>query len=167
MKSATPPFLMGIVWTGIPLIFFSIKASQQGLTGDDFFAVPIILVGMAMLLSPLFAHRAAQRIVYAITNRRILIIRGAGTRGQNVEAYDDRFVNMIQRIDHSDGTGTVIFNRTERSRRQGKVSIDIRSIMDIHDAATVEQLIRDNFEIQPTKPAATTSVQEIRIDKFK
>ena len=99
--------------------FLSVRLGMYGFSADDLFAVPFVLVGVGMMFSPWLAYRAAQLTVYAVTDRRILIIRGAGTKGQKVEAYDDRFVNMLERIDHSDGTGHVIFYHTHKGPNGG------------------------------------------------
>ncbi|GIW99293.1 MAG: hypothetical protein KatS3mg111_2626 [Pirellulaceae bacterium] len=69
------------------------------------FGLPFILIGCGMLSVPFWRGRRLRNTVYAITDRRILILRA----GKNtiVESVMPREIVKILRVEHADGTGSL------------------------------------------------------------
>ena len=71
------------------------------------FGVPFILIGLAMLSSPLWSVRRASRTAYLITNKRAVVIDGGGRRTVR-SITPDRFGDIVRREGRS-GRGDILF----------------------------------------------------------
>jgi hypothetical protein len=155
MRSTLGHFVFGFVWTAF--IINAIVVSHSGNRGEsglgklfgmyglisDLFFVPFVLAGAWLLSSPLLAYWAALNTTYAITNQRVLIVSSG--RNKKVRTYLTDSINMLERTEHPNGTGTVAFNRASNRDSDG----DSRSIdaefVGIPDARVVEELIQKTF----------------------
>ena len=80
--SSVPSSIFGIPFTGFAAFWIYMASSTT--TGSSrptgalalfpLFGVPFLLIGLGMLTAPLWAFLAAGRTVYAVTNRRALIL---------------------------------------------------------------------------------------------
>ena len=118
-----PAFLFAIPWTGFAL-FWTYGAA--GFKIPDFsnpdptmlfplFGLPFILIGGAMLSSPLWSVRRASRTAYLITNKRAVIISG-GTRRTVHSIAPDRFGEIVRREGRS-GRGDILFGAAAGTSR--------------------------------------------------
>ena len=64
-------------------------------------------MGLVLTALPFLAYRRANRTVYAITDRRCLIIT-AGDRTY-VDAYGEEDIGSVKRIERRNGTGDLVF----------------------------------------------------------
>ena len=156
MQSTLPTFIFGIVWTGGIINFImGWHSGQQDISGpkgifgmqgllSDLFFVPFILAAIALLLNPLVTYYTALKTIYAITNQRVLII--SSKRNSKVSTYLAASINMLERTDHANGTGTVTFNRASYRDSDGDSRSDDAKFIGIPDARMVEQLFRDTFK---------------------
>jgi hypothetical protein len=107
------------------------------------FGIPFLIVGFGILTSPLWAYLTAKSTVYAVTDRRAMIM--VGWPRAAVQSYGPADIRDLQRVEGADGRGTLMFasqvwtgnNGFPRSSRIGFVGIS--------DVRAVEQLIRDNL----------------------
>lgn len=157
MTATLPIFLFGIAWMTFNVNFIVTWHSghsdvsgpgglfgMQGLLSDLFF-VPFILIGIGTLLSPAIAYRVALNTVYAITNHRILIISSGRT--SKVQTYLPESLNVLERTEFANGTGTVTFSRSNYRDSDGDARSKDAQFVGISDPRVVEQLLQDTFKV--------------------
>lgn len=97
-----------LLWGGFA-IFWEYSVIQAG--APIFFAlwgIPFVAIGIYMIIGrPLVARREAQRTVYGLTDRRILISGGAF--GRSILELDLRDLPPAQLDERGDGIGTITF----------------------------------------------------------
>ena len=74
-KNSTPAFIFAIPWTCFA-VFWMIGASQAPSKAFALFGAPFVLIGIAMLLSPLWAYYKSLKSVYVITSKRAITFDG-------------------------------------------------------------------------------------------
>ena len=146
LLATIPLVLFAIPWTAFALFW---TAAASGLWFDDakpgpmslfgLFGVPFILVGLGMLTSPYWLYKKAKQTVYALTNRRAMIITGASTK--KIQSFTGNDMGAIERTERSNGTGDVNF-----ATMVGKKSDVTVGFMGIADARRVERLMLDTFK---------------------
>lgn len=97
---------------GIPFTIFACSWTFGAGAFSGVFAlvgVLFLLVGIKMLTSPLWSYAKAKSTVYAVTDKRALVIRGGGARA--VTSYEPADIGEIDRREKSDGSGDLIFGR--------------------------------------------------------
>jgi hypothetical protein len=123
-RSSIPTVLLGIPFTAFACFWI---AAASGFRFPDFskpqglfplFGVLFVLVGLGMLLSPLWMLYRAGRIVYAVTDRRALVIE-RGILGQaTVRSFEPARLTDVTRIQYADGSGNLVFLREYRPDRR-------------------------------------------------
>lgn len=126
-KRGMSRFLFGIPFTAFAC-FWIWGAGQgfgQSLMGSvfPFFGLPFLLAGIWMLLSPLRAEKMAQSTVYAVTDQRLFI--SSGGKSRKVQSYGPRDITKVERNEHDDGLGDVVFGE-EVSWRSGNNRFGVR-----------------------------------------
>ena len=109
--------------------------------------LPFLLSALALALLPWIWPRISRQSVYALSNRRLLIIQSWPKR--RVTSYGPDDIDVVERRDYKDGTGDVVFRREEHRRRghphdpQSKRRISDRPIgfFGVPDARRVEMAI--------------------------
>lgn len=159
-RVARPYFWFGIPWTLFAL-FWITAASLMLWMGGGFkdadgpmivfqffplFGVPFVLIGIAMLTSPLWVRRLARRSCFALTDRRVFIRRSRWLADIEVRSYTSEQLGKIVRREFSDGTGDLIFEQhvetgtdTEGNATLRRIEYGFTGIDDVHN---VERLIR-------------------------
>ena len=104
---------------GIPFLAFSLfstfgasdaaLAEEGGIAFFLMFGLVFFAVGIAMVLAPIWAYAVGLSTLYAITNRRLLIIRRFPRR--RVVSLEPNDIQAVERGDRSDGKGDIIFDR--------------------------------------------------------
>ncbi len=115
--------LFGIPWTAFAL-FWTITAfaGTRHVQGNDvmssgfrwafpMFGVPFVLVGFGMLSSPWWSRRKAAGVFYAITDRRALVSEPGWRGARTVRAFGPDEMQSIERTEHPDGSGDLVFTR--------------------------------------------------------
>jgi hypothetical protein len=150
--SALPASLFGIPFAGFACFWiWTAYSSTSHMTRGagpwaffPLFGVPFLLVGLGMITAPLWVALAAGKTVYAVTERRLLIINGLGVRG--VQSFTPKDVDDLLRVEGADGRGSIYFaKRSFTSSRGAQVSSRI-GFVGIPDVRHVEQLIRSQME---------------------
>ncbi len=141
--TALPVFIFAIPWTGFALFWMYGAAGfefPKDFSGDAFsffplFGLPFVLVGIAMLSSPLFSYAKAFRTLYIVTNKSVRIVTLGRTK--KVETYIANDIGKIERKEKPDGSGDIIFkydvrfdsNNKRREKPIGFYGVpDVRSI---------------------------------------
>ena len=150
---AAPAILVGIPFGAFACFWiwsaYSMTAGASGAPGPwrffPLFGIPFVVVGLGVMLAPLWAWIAAGKTVYALTEKRALIIVGG-----SVQTYGPADMTRISRIERPDGTGSVYFALRTTPTKSGNfrnINIGFEGIPDVRQ---VEHLIRD----QILRPAA-------------
>ena len=96
---------------GLPCIGFSLLWMRELYTNGDgnltyVLGIPLFLIGVWLLLTPLRQRRRLGRTLYAITDRRAMIlVRGLWDR---VESYRSHQLRGVYRREGNDGVGDVV-----------------------------------------------------------
>ncbi len=106
-----PASLFGLPFAGFAAfwIFGAMEASAGTKGAFSFFplfGLPFLLVGLGIVLTPLWAWMGAKKTVYAISSDRLVIINGRTVRSFEPDEIDD-----LERRENADGSGDVIFRR--------------------------------------------------------
>ena len=111
---ATPMLVFAVPWTAFSVFWICGAAGFKvpdfhagGFAFFPLFGLPFLLIGLAMLLSPLWAWRSAHHTVYAVTDRRLLIIETGGST--SVRAISPDGLDRLRRVERRDGSGDLIF----------------------------------------------------------
>jgi hypothetical protein len=146
--------LFGIPWTAFSL--FWMAGASGFLFSEDgngifslfaLFGVPFVLVGLGMLTSPYWVYQKMKRTVYALTNRRAIIITGG--KSKTIQSYTSKDIGIIERTERANGKGDLIFAIESASKSTQKIGF-----MSINDARRVERLMLDVFKKEESERAA-------------
>ncbi len=110
--------IIGLIYGAIGLFFLLLGLILRLMIGDVFasggyigFVVPggiFFLLGIIFFLVGRFAHFSNRSAFYAITNRRVIILRGG--RYLRVLSYDVRAITQVQRFERPNGSGDLAFS---------------------------------------------------------
>jgi len=154
MIPALPASGLGIVWTSFTVNFivgwysFGHRdvSGPSGLFGmhgilSSLFFVPFILIGVGMLLSPLWCYVIARNTVYAVTDKRALIIQRKWPH--RVETYGQSDMINVVRTERRDGSGDLTFAKKPGRDSEGHSRMGDVKFVGIPEVRTVERLLRD------------------------
>ena len=154
---------MGILWlailslSGFDWRTFTVPgrgASRVDLPGsDDSIHVAFNLLGAAMLLSPVWVWWLARRTVYAITDRRAIVIEEPSFR-RTVYCYSGERLAAFVRRDGRRGRGDIIFEQKRITRPNELFPRDLSiynsstrsrpiGFLGVADVKQVEQFLRE------------------------
>lgn len=143
--ASTGAFLFAIPWTAFAL-FWTYAASGFGSFSNGgsvafaMFGLPFILIGIAMLSSPLWAYRRSFKTIYAITDRRAIIF--AGGWSTTIRSYSPANLRNVFRREKRDGSGDVIFELKEWKDSDGDRRSQEIGFMRIGNPKAIEQSVR-------------------------
>jgi len=148
---ALPAMLFGVPFTAFAAFWMTMAFRMTGAgshpaSPGPFFALfglPFLLIGLAILTSPLWTYLGAQRTVYAVTEHRALIISGLGTRG--VQSFTHADIGDLERFERADGSGDLYFAARGYVTR-GVARMQRLGFIGIPEVRTVEQLIRSHLQ---------------------
>lgn len=137
---------------GIPFVAFacfwiwsawSMTSRSAGMPWSLFplFGIPFVVVGLGVMGAPLWTWLAAGKTVYALTDKRALIIVGGG-----VQSFAPSDINEISRSERADGTGSVFFASRTMTGSRGftrQLRIGFEGIPEVRN---VEHLIREHLQ---------------------
>ena len=143
--SALPAAVFGIPFTGFAMFWmgmaYSMTSKQGGaVTLFPLFGIPFLLIGLGMLTAPLWAWLMAGRTLYAVTNKRAIII--SGVLATAVQSYPHSEINDLTRVERPGGAGDLIFATRLVTTRRGGTRRQPIGFLGIPDVRSVEQLIR-------------------------
>jgi hypothetical protein len=100
-----PMMLFGMLVFGFAL-FWTAQAWQAG-GAIAIFGLPFLGIGAVLLAAPWWRPKRARHTVYAISDQRLLIIRGWPTRV--VQSFAPQDIGRLERHEREDGGGDLIF----------------------------------------------------------
>lgn len=107
------------------------------------FGIPFVLVGLWMLTMPAREAARGARMLYAITNRRALIIEGGSET--KVKSYTARDMGNIERTERGDGSGDIVFGRERRTGAKGRTYFEPIGFFGVRDVRMVEAALRQSL----------------------
>jgi hypothetical protein len=167
--AALGAFLFAIPWTLFALFWIcgaaGFQIPQQFGLGLLFplFGVPFVLIGIAMLCTPLLVRRNLKKTVYAITDRRAIIFDG-GFRSTNILSFTPSQLHKLRRKEKSNGYGDIVFDEyapTEHERETARSPnlVPTDSFLNISQAKEVERLLKELAAQSPPETETQTPEQ--------
>jgi hypothetical protein len=104
-------------------------------------------VGVLMLLAPVWMSASAGRVVYAVTDRRALVVTPVLFRGVSARSFSPAQLASAERIERADGSGSLVFARDPYSSTSsdGVTTHGHRSVgfLGLADVKSVERCVRE------------------------
>ena len=150
---ATGAFLFGIPWTAFAIFWtwgaagFRIPDLSEGFKGFGLFplfGLPFILVGLGMLLSPLWAYRKAFRTAYVITDRRAITFQGGWST--TIRSFPPSKLRSVYRKEKDDGTGDVIIDHRAWRDSDGDSQTEELGFLRIREPRNIERMLNELAE---------------------
>lgn len=152
MKKSIPIVLFAIPWTAFAIFWMFGAASFGDFDGfnsfDDFFflfGTPFVLIGIGMFLSPIYQRQKALNTIYAITNKRILIIQSGFFSKENIglQSFTKDDIEMLERQEKSNGMGNIFFKKEVRYGSKGSTYIENIGFWGIKNVRAVESHLQN------------------------
>jgi hypothetical protein len=151
--SALPATVVGVPFTGFAAFWIFTAFTMTSKSGSSppgpwvlfpLFGIPFLVIGLGMLTAPLWAFLAAARTLYAVTNRRAMIV--SRVFSTSVRSYMHADIHDLQRVERAGGEGDVFFANRDILTRNGGVVRRRIGFLGIPDVRSVEQLIRSRLQ---------------------
>jgi hypothetical protein len=122
---------------------------KGGFSFFPLFGIPFVLIGLAMLSSPLWAYRKSLRTVYVITNRRAITFDGGVST--TIRSYAPERLHDVYRREKRDGSGDVIIARHAWRDSEGDRQSEELGLLRIRNPKEVESMLRKLAEQDPPR----------------
>jgi len=155
-RTALPMTFFGLFFGGFAVFWIwgaatgmshhSVQSSGPG-AFFPLFGLPFFLIGLGMVLSPLYLYNSGKRTVYAITEKRAIIISGGSKK--TVQSYYGRDMSTVERTDLANGTGDVVFARkftSNSNQNSTSTPVGFYGVANVREAETLIHKIRDGVE---------------------
>jgi hypothetical protein len=98
----------------------------KGFAVFPLFGLPFLLIGLGVILAPLWAYLKGLNTVYAVTNQRVMVITGSGNR--SVKSITPEDIAGVDHRERPDGSGDIVIQtnalmRSNNSMSQIKVAL--------------------------------------------
>jgi Bacterial PH domain len=160
--AALPAALFGIPFAGFALFWITqayhatsmMSKSAHNSFASGFrvfplFGLPFLLVGLGIILAPLWAFLKGGSTVYAITNQRVMIISGGSTR--SVKSVTPADIVGVDHRERPDGSGDIVIQTTGTMRTNNSISQIKVALIGIPNVKQVAQQI---LTLHNQRPAA-------------
>jgi hypothetical protein len=126
--TALPAAIFGVPFAGFALFWMNgayqasshiskrPDAFSKGFSVFPLFGLPFLIIGLGIVLAPLWAYLKGRSTVYAVTNQRVMVITGGGNR--SVKSYTPADIVCVEHRERPDGSGDIVIctNAILRSR---------------------------------------------------
>lgn len=144
---ATGAFLFAIPWTAFA-IFWMCGAS--GFQIPEFgphlffvlFGLPFVLIGFAMLCTPVLERNRLKKSVYVVTDRRAIIIC-FGLLSTTIRSFEPVELKSIRRRERVNGIGDIMFDQDTDTQQQNPLNEHPAIFFNIPNAKEVERYIKE------------------------
>ena len=149
---------------GVIFICFSLfwVSTAWKMTSDEFFPPSLMdrifpffgfiftIVGILLFLSPVWIKLDAKKTIYAITDKRCIIIKSG--RVIKVKSYDKENINNYSKNEYRDGSGDIIFAKetyttTDSDSRDTRLRVREIGFFNIMNVVDVEKFFREGMEL--------------------
>lgn len=104
------------------------------------FGLPFVLVGVMLLLAPIWMGRAAYRTLYTITDQRAIVLRRRWLGAMFVQSFAPDQLASLERHERSDGMGDLIFQHDVTRSGTSVVTVR-RGFIGVPNVAEVERIL--------------------------
>jgi hypothetical protein len=160
--SALPASFFGIPFAGFALFWISTayratstmsKSSHNAFTTGfsvfPLFGLPFLLIGLGVILAPLWAFLKGRSTVYAVTNQRVMII--TGTNSRSVQSYTPADILGVEHRERPDGSGDIVLLTSGTMRTNNSVSQIKATLVGVPN---VKQVAQQVMALHTQRPAA-------------
>ncbi len=160
--NALPASIFGIPFAGFALFWTtqayhatsamskSNNAFAKGFAVFPIFGVPFLLVGLGIILAPLWAFLKGGNTVYAVTNQRIMIITGSGNR--SVKSYTPADIVSVEHRERPDGSGDIAITTNAIIRSSNNFTSQVT--VALCGVPNVKQVVQQVMALHTQRPAA-------------
>ena len=160
--SALPAALFGIPFAGFALFWMSTafhatnamhKSSNNAFTKSfsvfPLFGLPFLLIGLGIVLAPLWAYLNGRSTVYAVTNQRVMVITGGNSR--SVKSYTPADIIGVEHRERPDGSGDIVI-LTNAITRSNNMTSQVK--VTLCGVPNVKQVAEQVLTLHSQRPAA-------------
>lgn len=159
--SALPAALFGIPFAGFALFWIntalhathSLSKSSNGFAKSfsvfPLFGLPFLLIGLGIVLSPLWAYLKGLNGVYAVTNQRVMVI--TGTTSRSVKSIVPADIVAVEHRERPDGSGDVLIRTNSTISNRNSVS---QITVGLYGVPNVKEVARQVMALHSQRPAA-------------
>lgn len=137
----------------------ALSSSQGNIHFAEAIPFSMFLTGLFLVLQPFEAYYHAGRTIYAVTGRRLLMVRkdllGILVKTARYEAIEAPILNL-----RSGGTGDIFFFRKTSAPEKGRGHSLLTSFLGVREAEYVHQLIRSRLTVANDGQATAEPVQD-------
>ncbi len=157
-----PATLFGISFAGFALFWitqaYHATSAMSKSTNNSFahgfqvfpiFGLPFLLVGLGIILTPLWTFLKGSSTVYAVTNQRVMIISGGSN--VSVKSYTPADILNVEHRERPDGSGDIMIQTTGTMRTNNSVSQIKVALLGVPN---VKQVAQQVLALHSQRPAA-------------
>jgi hypothetical protein len=111
--------------------------------------LPFLLVGLGIVLAPLWAYLKGRSTVYAVTNQRVMVITGGNSR--SVKSYTPADILGVEHLERPDGTGDIVI-LTNAITRSNNMTSQVK--VALCGVPNVKQVAQQVLTLHSQRPAA-------------
>ena len=161
--SALPAAIFGIPFAGFALFWITqayhassaISKSSHNSFASGFrvfplFGLPFLIVGLGIVLAPLWAFLKGGSTVYAVTNQRVMVITGNGTR--SVQSYTPNDILGVEHRERPDGSGDIVILTNAMTRTNNNMASQMK--VALCGVPNVKQVAQRVLALHSQRPAA-------------
>lgn len=108
--------IFGVVWTGFFVVAAMASIDAMGV-GGLLCLSPFLLCGVGFLSSPAFGAMRASRTLYAITDRRAIVVEKGLLAEASIRSFEGVQIRLPRIVLHKNGSGDIVLQ--ERIIRHG------------------------------------------------
>jgi hypothetical protein len=161
--SALPAAIFGIPFAGFALFWISqayhatsamSKSSSNAFTSGfrvfPLFGLPFLIIGLGIVLAPLWAFLKGGSTVYAVTNQRVMII--TGTSNRSVKSYTPADILGVEHRERPDGSGDIVLLTNAVTRSNNNFTSQVK--VALCGVPNVKQVAQQVLALHSQRPAA-------------
>jgi hypothetical protein len=108
------------------------------------------LVGLGIILAPLWAFLRGGNTVYAVTNQRVMIITGGGNR--SVKSLTPADIVSVEHRERPDGSGDILIVTNAITRSNNNLASPVK--VALCGIPNVKQVVQQVMTLHTQRPAA-------------
>jgi hypothetical protein len=119
------------------------NALPSGFSAFPLFGLPFLLIGLGMVLAPLFVYLKGRTGVYAVTNRRVMVI--TGTKSRSVKSIIPNDIAEVDHRERPDGTGDVLIHTNSVMRTNNgttQITVGLYGVPNVKEVAGLVMKLR-------------------------
>lgn len=104
--------------------------------------LPFVLISIACLTNPFWSWRKAKRTVYVLTTERAIVFDANWWRALTVRSFDPARLVDLRRVQNSDGSGDLVFDRTVTTDSEGSTKVTDHGFLSVPNVKSVEEAVQ-------------------------